>query len=300
MHKLNTISIKEYLYSQNIHPVKDRGYYGMYHSLFRADNNASLKVDFSKNLWIDFGSNEGGTLIDLVMRINNCTVGEAVTKLERQYGSIQADSFSFQGNDNFRKEEPSISIQKVIPLSHPSLLHYLTERCVNVDIAKQHCLEVRYSTNGRNYFAIGFKNDSDGWILRSEYFKGCTSMDITTYSNRETDKDCYLVFEGFMDYLSYLTLKGFDKPKTSTVILNSTSNLSKAMDFIKSYSKVYTYLDNDEGGRKTTQIIRQACPAVIDQSVKYAEHKDLNEYLISTKQAQKEMQIRKPSRGFKR
>lgn len=295
MHKLNKISIKEYLSSLNIHPTKDRGNYGMYHSLFRADNNASLKVDFSKNLWIDFGSNEGGTLIDLVMKINHCSNADAMRLLEQS-----SNLFSFHGDDNFRKEEPSISIQKVIPLSHPSLLHYLTERCVSVDIAKQHCLEVHYSTNGRNYFTIGFKNDSDGWILRSEYFKGCTSMDITAYSNTENNKDCCIVFEGFMDYLSYLTLKGFDKLKTNTVILNSTSNLSRVIDFIKSHSKVFIYLDNDEGGRKATQIIRQACPAVIDQSVKYAEYKDLNEYLISTKQAQKEMQIRKPSRGFKR
>lgn len=296
MHKLNKISIKNYLAQMNIHPVKDRSYYGMYYSLFRVDNNASLKVDFLKNLWIDFGNNEGGTLIDLVMKMNHCSNAEAMRLLEQS-----TNSFSFQGDQDFEdKRESNIIVQKIVPLTHPSLLQYLNRRCVNTDIAEQYCKEVHYSVKDRTYFAIGFKNDSDGWILRSEYFKGCTSMDITTYSNTENNKDCCLVFEGVMDYLSYLTLKGFDEQKTNTVLLNSTSNLSRAIDFIKSHSKVFTYLDNDDGGRKATQIIRQACPAVIDQSVKYAEYKDLNEYLISTKQAQKEMQIRKPSRGFKR
>lgn len=299
MHKLNTISIKNYLAQMNIHPIKDRGYYGMYHSPFRADSNASMKVDYDKNLWIDFGSNEGGTLIDLIMRINNCSVGEAIVELEKQYGSSQSDSFSFHGDTDSQKDEPSIFIQKVIPLSHPSLLYYLTERCVNVDIAKQHCLEVHYSTNGRNYFAIGFKNDSDGWVLRSEYFKGCTSMDITTYSNIETNNDCCLVFEGFMDYLSYLTLRNFDKPKVNVVVLNSVGNLLKAKDFVKSHAKIYCFLDNDEAGRKAALEIKKVCPTVIDQSVKYAKYKDLNKYLISTKQVQKEPLKKKPSRGLR-
>lgn len=66
----NKISIKAYLANRGIHPIKDHGYYGMYRSPFRDDTNASLKVDYNKNLWIDFGSNDGGTMIDLVMRIN--------------------------------------------------------------------------------------------------------------------------------------------------------------------------------------------------------------------------------------
>lgn len=298
MHKLNKISIKSYLSQMNIHPVKDRGYYGMYHSPFRADTNASLKVDYNKNLWIDFGSNEGGTLIDLAMRIDNCSVGEAIAKLEKQYGSNQTDSFSFQGNADSPKDEPSILIQKVIPLTHPSLFYYLSERCINFDIAKEHCQEVHYSTNDRNYFAIGFKNDAGGYELRSKYFQGCTSKNTTTFSDIDTNKECCLVFEGFMDCLSYLTLREFDKPKVNTVILNSTSNLSKAMDFIKSHSKVYTYLDNDEAGEKATLEIKKVCPTVINQSVKYAKYKDLNEYLISTKQVQKELLKKKPSRGL--
>ena len=62
---INRYPIREYLAGLNIYPAKDKGYYGMYHSPFREDSNASMKVDYDKNLWIDYGSNEGGTLIDL-------------------------------------------------------------------------------------------------------------------------------------------------------------------------------------------------------------------------------------------
>ena len=54
--EINRIPIKNYLAELNILPAKDRGYYGLYHSPFREDYNASMKVDFEKNLWIDYGA----------------------------------------------------------------------------------------------------------------------------------------------------------------------------------------------------------------------------------------------------
>lgn len=304
----NQISIKTYLASKGIHPVKDRGYYGMYHSPFRTDNNASMKVDFQKNLWIDFGSNEGGTMIDLVMRLNRCTLNDAMQELNRynstsvnQYNNTtvqqQSESFSFHGN--------TIEIQKVVPITNPVLIDYLTERKINADIAKQHCKEIYYSANQKPFFAIGFKNDLGGYELRNKYYKGCTSKDITTDIRTDSNNEACIVFEGFMDYLSYLTMKNIQNSKVDIVVLNSITNLFKAVDFIKSHQKIYTYLDNDEAGKKTTQIIKELCPTVIDQSVHYAKYKDLNEHLISTKQIQQKekpvmQEKQKPSRGFKR
>jgi hypothetical protein len=87
-------------------------------------------------------------------------------------------------------------------------------------------------------------------------------------------------------------------------VLNSLSNLPKAIDRLKGYKEVHTYLDNDDPGKKATLTIKQTHPAVIDQSAKYAGYKDLNEYLISTRQIQQKekpaiQQKRKPSKGFR-
>ncbi|MFT4222345.1 toprim domain-containing protein [Dysgonomonas sp.] len=302
---INRYSIREYLAGLNIYPAKDKGYYGMYHSPFREDSNASMKVDYDKNLWIDYGSNEGGTLIDLVMRIENCTNGEAMRKLEQHLSGT--NSFSFQGNNLLPTErESAIAIQSVKFIENPALIAYLKERNIDIDIAKQCCREVHYSVGGKPYFAIGFKNDSGGYVLRNKYFKGCTSSDITTHTSIDTgNKETCLVFESFTDYLSYLTLKKTDRPKQDAVILNSVHNLSRAMDFIKSHKQVYIYLDNDNPGKQATLSIQQSCPNVSDQSVKYADYKDLNEYLISAKQIQQKEKPkievkRKPSRGFRR
>ena len=57
----------------------------MYRSPFREDSNASLKVDYNKNLWYDFGTNDGGTMIDFVIRMDRCSAQEAVRTLEQSH-----------------------------------------------------------------------------------------------------------------------------------------------------------------------------------------------------------------------
>lgn len=299
MHILNTISIKAYLAQHGIYPVKESFHTALYHSPLRVDLSASFKVDLEKNLWIDYGTNKGGTMIDLVMKFKHCSLHTAMVELEQIYQNTDGcfnrptTSFSFQGNES----TPSITIQNITELVHPALLQYLDKRAINVDLAREHCKQVHYSTNGKTYFAIGFKNDTNGWNLRSDYFKGCTSMDSTT--QKTIERDTILVFEGFMDYLSYLAINNLIKPVGSIIVLNSTSNLNKAIDFIKSHEKVYTYLDNDKEGRKVTQQIKEVCKTHIDKSTEFANFKDLNEYLVASQKEKKQEVKQKPSRGFK-
>lgn len=78
---INKFPIREYLASRGIRPAKDRSYCGLYHSPLREDHMPSMKVDYDKNLWIDYGAGEGGTLIDLVMHMERCDAGEAMRRL---------------------------------------------------------------------------------------------------------------------------------------------------------------------------------------------------------------------------
>ncbi len=294
---INTFPIREYLAGLNIHPAKDRGYYGMYHSPFREDSDASMKVDYNKNLWIDYGSNEGGTLIDLVMRLENCSSGKAMQLLEQRISGTP--SFSFQGNNTLKEEErkpvTAIRITGVTPLNSPPLIDYLRERKINIDIAKFHCKEINYSVNGKPYFAIGFHNDAGGYELRSKYFKGCTSKAVTSHTSRQSS--CQL-FEGFMDYLSFLTMKNWQRSPVDVIVLNSLANLPKVENTLAGYNSVVLFLDNDEAGKRAVHNLRSVCKGVLDMSTHYGKHKDLNDYLCShsvPKQAPK----KKPGRGLK-
>ncbi len=122
---INKLPIKKYLAGRGIHPAKDKGYYGLYHSPFREDNTPSMKVDYDKNLWIDYGAGEGGTLIDLVMRLERCDAGEAMRLLEQRIAGTTYVS-SFIGKKLTPPERAlSIIVEDVLPLENPALLSYL-------------------------------------------------------------------------------------------------------------------------------------------------------------------------------
>ena len=90
-----------------------------------------------------------------------------------------------------------------------------------------------------------------------------------------------MVFEGFMDFLSYLSLKRNPHPAVDTVVLNSVVNLPKVLPLLQRYRTIHVFLDNDEAGRRATAEIARSCDraAVVDQSCFDREYKDLNEYL---------------------
>jgi hypothetical protein len=149
--------------------------------------------------------------------------------------------------------------------------------------------------NGKPYFAIGFPNDAGGYELRSKYFKGCTSKAITSYTSKQ---DICQVFEGFMDYLSFLTMKDRQRSPVDVFVLNSLTNLPKVKNTLAGYKSVALFLDNDEAGKQAVQNLRPVCKEVLDQSVYYKNHKDLNEYLCNHV-APKQTIKRKPGRGMK-
>ncbi len=138
-------------------------------------------------------------------------------------------------------------------LQHPALLELLAQRKIPIDLAKSYCEEVHYNLNGKYYFAIGFENN--------------------------------LVFEGFMDFLSYLTLKKrvyTQKPPQDYHILNSVHNVEKLLSKLNAYEKIYCFLDNDISGKATFEkIAKQFSKQVIDQSIYYSNYKDLNDFLCA-------------------
>jgi DNA primase len=55
------------------------------------------------------------------------------------------------------------------------------------------------------------------------------------------------------------------------------------MDFLKTHQEIYTYLDNDDGGRNATEHIKANCLSVNNRSSQFTGYKDLNDYLCGEK-----------------
>ncbi|KAA6330782.1 DNA primase [termite gut metagenome] len=172
MDTIKHISIKQYLQKKGINPTIERGYYGMYGSPLRKDNHPSFKVDYRLNVWYDFGTNEGGSIIDLIMKMEGYSLKEAAAKLEKEYVGIELDSFSFHRNNindsipSFGNES-SLFVLKILPITHPTLIDFVRERKIDLELANLYCKEIHYRINSRNYFSIGFRNDKDGYELSS-------------------------------------------------------------------------------------------------------------------------------------
>ena len=73
--------ITEYLESKGITPVRRMATYAIYRSPLRDERHPSFKVDTEKNLWIDFAEGRGGSIIDLCIRLEGCTLSEAIRRL---------------------------------------------------------------------------------------------------------------------------------------------------------------------------------------------------------------------------
>jgi len=95
------------------------------------------------------------------------------------------------------------------------------------------------------------------------------------------------------DYLSFLTLRMRNCPTMPNldgqdyVILNSTANVTKALDVLYPYERIHCLLDNDHAGWKATrEIEREYSCRVRDFSHEYRGYADLNDYLCGKRQEQ--------------
>ena len=273
------ISIADYLHSLGYSPVKRQGNGLWYKSPLREEHEASFKVNTDRNLWYDFGAGKGGNIIALAKELYfSDSLPYLLKRIEEQTPNVRPVSFSFPQC----RTEPSFQHLEVRDLTHPALLRYLQGRGINIELAKRECKEVRFVNNGKQFFAVGFPNASGGYEVRNKYFKGCIAPKDITYIRQkgEPRETCYM-FEGFMDFLSAATLGIVGNG--DSLVLNSVSNVEKAMKHLDAYGRINCFLDRDEAGRRTLDVLgkrygRRAC----DHSALYDGCKDLNEYLQLT------------------
>ena len=291
---IKQISITDYLQQQGYSPARVQGIHFWYCSPLRNESTPSFKVNTERNQWYDFGTGEHGDIIDLVRTLQHCTMYEAFELLTGSKQIVHQD-FSFGGER--KTSNHKLEIISVQSLTNPYLLRYIVERGISLSIANRFCSEVHYNNTNRTYYAIGFANDAGGWEIRSPYFKGCIAPKAITTISKGTD--VLQIFEGFMDFLSWQTLN--PSSACDTIVLNSLALLPRIHEKLKSYKQVDSFLDNDEAGRKSFEFLKQFYPSVIDGSVRYQTHKDLNEWLVAlSKVKEKQMLLPTTKRGIRR
>ena len=276
------------LASQGIFPVKRlKNDEYMFVSPLRApEASPSFTVRVMLNRWHDFGTGEDGSVIDLAIRLGLAADHRAAAeylktffynKDNERYTSIQSIP------DAYNRNEPRVRVVSVAPLHSPALIDYLhEERCIPFDVAERYTKEVVYFNNGNGstYYAIGFANRSGGFALRNKFFKGSTAPNDITFLGGKDNTTC-LIFEGFVDFLSYVAAYG--DPICDVFVLNSTSMASRVASKIAGYQKIFCFLDNDPAGSVALATIKSNSSndtIILDKSTTYAGFNDLNDFWV--------------------
>lgn len=128
-------------------------------------------------------------------------------------------------------------------------------RGISLEAAKLHMKEVKaYNRKSKkHFFALGMKNEEDGYELRNQHFKGCLgAKDITVIRGIDPSNHGLHVFEGAFDFETVLTWNKGNPLKDDAYILHSVSNLNKLPPYLNGYGYkiAYTWMDNDKAGRK--------------------------------------------------
>lgn len=279
---------------------RNKGSQRWYKAPWRDEKTASLHMDTARNVWYDFGMGDGngGDIIDFAKTLWHLTnTRDALRELDRAWGAVARPAVRRAEAPKVEESRDPITIERVQALEHPALIGrlmvgrdhqefreggYLPSRGIPLEVAAPYVKEIHYRIGARQYFALGFPNDSGGYELRSPYFKGCYGQKSPSTIQLDDRGGDTSIFEGFIDFLSAVALGLLPEACTRVLVLNSTKMIGRALN-PRYYGDgaIHLYLDNNESGRLSTQYFcaRMAGYAVLDQSGIYAGHEDLNDML---------------------
>lgn len=282
--KARAVCITDYLTKLGIQPVSMNSKEWVYNSVFREEKTASLHVYLNENRFHDFGdATKGKNIVDLVQNLHGYSFKQAVEHLTA-LEPIIAPISSFVGQKAINTTIQDYIITENRDLQHPALIRYVESRKISFQTAYTFLREIHYSNSKGKFFGVGYQTDGGGYVVRSEIMKKPINLgktDIKTFVVQNSK--AVSVFEGMFDFLSAIEYYK-SKPRCTAIILNSLSNISKAMPLLEKAEKVYTYLDLDvnHAGQNATQKLKDKGFNVYDQSSIYDGFKDFNEFLMAS------------------
>ncbi len=272
-----------------------------YLSPFRNEAEPSFYVNTKKNVWFDHGEGEGSrSVVDFGVKFlqsngRASSVSDVLDWLKGLgFGGI--DTLSLFSDDTSRfvsnvgEAKSDLDFIRAKPVSHPAIFQYLSSRGIPENLVRKYLVEIQYRNliKDKVFFALGMKNQSDGYEIRSASDKmpfksALIKRDISFIPGQSKDKITHInVFEGMTDFLSLLVLLNSNALGGDALIMHSLSSYSQSLDFINNnqYKTANLWLDNDTSGIKIAQKFKsEACAEVLDQSDRYSKHKDLNRAL---------------------
>lgn len=298
---------------------------GVYKSPFREETTPSFHIDETLNRWYDYGQGDGGDVIKLVQLLGHKNFVEACDFLagfEPGKVVVNAPVIDEARPQHGRCHHEVLAARDLLD---GELLEYITKvRHIPLPLARRYCRQITYSTvfeDGHkfNTTSFGFENLHGEYTVRNMSTKsnalryvemGALNVSVINADGSRPHIDpvegnrrpsaatiaptsgSVMVFEGFIDFLSFLAWTSDRRregvPETSdVVVLNSVANVRQTLEYLASHGSVFTYLDNDNAGKKATAEIRDYLErnakgvSFRDVSPSYAGHNDVNEAYVA-------------------
>jgi hypothetical protein len=289
-------------------PFKQTQYEVWYLSPFRpGESQPSFHVSkgsFVKSVWNDFGKGgrTGGNIIHLVRELKGLGYKDAIDYiLDYTVGNRYETRFS---DDSRRLKQNPIPkserhiLENARDLEHSALFAYLTqERSLTKEVAAKYLKQVHFkdTQTGRHFFAPGIPNLKGGFEINNQV-NGCkfkapvpsSSKSMSFIEGGKPHREV-LVFEGFLDALSFLVYFKRNEFPSSCLILNSASMEQEAFAFIREqgYSLVKGFFDHDDRGQELNLSFSiNFGDDFQDMSQIYFGYKDFNAFLQLSKSVQ--------------
>lgn len=248
-----------------------------YLSPFREEKTASLHLSVANNIWFDFGKEnglKGGSIIDFCLEYFSPTsISEILEKLNIDFFSFQPQEITIA-----KTQKKGIKLVDIEELTDLNLINYLQDRGIKKEIGQKYCQQIGYVNANKYFKSVGFQNVAGGYEIRGKGFKSCVAPKTISFIDNGQSK--LSIFEGFMDFLSYLMLPEFEVKDCNYLILNSLSFINQIDEVIGNHRQIFLFLDTDNAGEEATQKLKKYYPNIINVAVFYSNFKDLNDYLL--------------------
>lgn len=279
-------SLADLLARLGFEPVKRVRNEQLYLSMLRdSDTTPSFSVNDKQGTWFDFGEGKGGNIIDFGLRYwQGLAFYEVLEKIVETSNGISPNLISAP---NYKRQlvmdkEPNYAILDIKDLGgNAAIGNYLESRGIST-VAEGRLKEIYYYVEDEdkkrnNYFAAGWQNEQGAWEIRNVHFKGCLGHKAISFIPNSEKR--LSVFEGFFNYLSWLTENPF--APDSALVLNSLSLLQAGISKAQGFDDISLYFDNDPSGRQATVDFKAALPWAKDSAGIYTGYNDYNDLIVA-------------------
>lgn len=224
--------------------------------IHRGDNPGAFNVSLDKNLWNCFTHCGGGPVIDLIMKIENISLYEAILRAEQMIGGCKVKKKESIRAETVKKNKP-LEFRLTLDPAHP----YLKKRGIKFETAKY--FGIGYCNYGilKGRIAIPIYDEKARLVaycgraindekLRYKFPKGFRkNLVLYNYHNvKDTKEKEIVVVEGYFDLY-----RVYQAGYACVAIMGGSISEVQEQLLVSLNKKLVLMFDGDKAGRKATK-----------------------------------------------